>query len=60
MHKFQNYIDLRQNIGHRDTETSMWPSFTDIMTVILMIFMLTMIVVIIKNSNLAQHFYHQS
>jgi chromosome segregation ATPase len=32
----------------------MWPSFTDIMTVILMIFMLTMIVVIIKNSNLAQ------
>ena len=54
MHKFQNYIDLRQNIGRRDTETSMWPSFTDIMTVILMIFMLTMIVVIIKNSNLAQ------
>jgi chromosome segregation ATPase len=32
----------------------MWPSFTDIMTVILMIFMLTMTVVIIKNSNLAQ------
>ncbi|MGD2271308.1 MAG: hypothetical protein PVI06_12965 [Desulfobacterales bacterium] len=32
----------------------MWPSFTDIMTVILMIFMLTMIVVIIKNSNMAQ------
>ena len=54
MHKFQNYIDLRQNIGRRNTETAMWPSFTDIMTVILMIFMLTMIVVIIKNSNLAQ------
>ena len=54
MHKFQNYIDLRQNIGRRATETAMWPSFTDIMTVILMIFMLTMIVVIIKNSNLAQ------
>ena len=54
MHKFQDYIDLRQNIGRRHTETSMWPSFTDIMTVILMIFMLTMIVVIIKNSNLAQ------
>ena len=41
-------------MGRRNTDTSMWPSFTDIMTVILMIFMLTMIVVIIKNSNLAQ------
>ncbi len=54
MHKFQNYIDLRQNSGRLNTDVSMWPSFTDIMTVILMIFMLTMIVVIIKNSNLAQ------
>jgi chromosome segregation ATPase len=54
MHKFQNYIDLRQNTGRQNTDTSMWPSFTDIMTVILMIFMLTMIVVIIKNSTLAQ------
>jgi chromosome segregation ATPase len=54
MHKFQTYIDLRQNVGRQTTDTSLWPSFTDIMTVILMIFMLTMIVVIIKNSNLAQ------
>lgn len=54
MHRFQPYIDLRQNVGHQTTDTSLWPSFTDIMTVILMIFMLTMIVVIIKNSNLAQ------
>jgi DNA repair exonuclease SbcCD ATPase subunit len=54
MHKFQNYIDLRQNVGRQTTDISLWPSFTDIMTVILMIFMLTMIVVIIKNSNLAQ------
>ena len=54
MHIFQNTIDLRQNRQRQNSDISLWPSFTDIMTVILMIFMLTMIVVIIKNSNLAQ------
>ena len=33
-------------------EADFWPSFTDIMTVILMVFMLTMVVVIIKNADL--------
>lgn len=54
MHIFQNTIDLRRNRQRQNSDISLWPSFTDIMTVILMIFMLTMIVVIIKNSNLAQ------
>lgn len=52
MHNFQKYTDLRQNMQGPTADTSLWPSFTDIMTVILMIFMLTMIAVIIKNSNL--------
>jgi chromosome segregation ATPase len=52
MHKFENFKDLRLNARSETSETTLWPTFTDIMTVILMIFMLTMIVVIIKNANL--------
>ena len=54
MHNFDNFIDLRLNRRRQSDESSLWPSFTDIMTVILMIFMLTMIVVIVKNANLAK------
>ena len=52
MHLFRGYPDLRMNRSSSETDTSMWPSFTDIMTVILMVFMLTMVVVIIKNADL--------
>lgn len=52
MHQFNDYINLRQNLESRQSDTSIWPSFTDIMTVVLMIFMLTMVAVIIKNSDL--------
>lgn len=54
MHNFDNFIDLRLNRRRQSDDISLWPSFTDIMTVILMIFMLIMIVVIVKNANLAQ------
>jgi chromosome segregation ATPase len=54
MHSFQKYTELRQNLQGPTSDTSLWPSFTDIMTVILMIFMLTMIAVIIKNSTLRE------
>ena len=54
MHNFDNFIDLRLNRRRQSDDSSLWPSFTDIMTVILMIFMLTMIVVIVKNANLAK------
>jgi DNA repair exonuclease SbcCD ATPase subunit len=58
MHRFESYSNLRVNARERDSEVTLWPSFTDIMTVILMIFMLTMIVVIIRNSNLSQALLH--
>ena len=54
MHKFEPFIDLRQNSKELATESSLWPTFTDIMTVVLMVFMFTMIAMIIKNSNLLQ------
>jgi len=54
MHRFDTFPELRAG-GHKPNgEITLWPSFTDIMTVVLMIFMLTMIVVIIKNTNLAR------
>ncbi len=52
MHHFRGYPDLRLNRSSQSSDTSFWPSFTDIMTVILMVFMLTMVVVIIKNADL--------
>jgi len=52
VHIFRGFPDLRLNRSSSSSDTSMWPSFTDIMTVILMVFMLTMVVVIIKNADL--------
>ncbi|OGR27298.1 MAG: hypothetical protein A2277_03485 [Desulfobacterales bacterium RIFOXYA12_FULL_46_15] len=54
MHRFDTFTNLRVNAGDRQSEITLWPSFTDIMTVVLMIFMLTMVVVIVKNTTLAQ------
>jgi biopolymer transport protein ExbD len=52
MHRFGGSTDLRVNRQGQTSDTTLWPSFTDIMTVILMVFMLTMVVVIIKNTDL--------
>lgn len=52
MHQFRGFNDLRVNRQNQSSDTTIWPSFTDIMTVILMVFMLTMVVVIIKNADL--------
>ncbi|MBF0264082.1 MAG: hypothetical protein HQL46_02335 [Gammaproteobacteria bacterium] len=42
------FIDLRQNNG-QIVEESFWPSFTDVMTVIVMIFLIATTVLIVKN-----------
>ena len=52
MHHFRAFPDLRVNARSQTSDSALWPSFTDIMTVILMVFMLTMIVVIVKNAHL--------
>jgi len=52
MHQFRGFNDLRVNKQNQSSDNTIWPSFTDIMTVILMVFMLTMVVVIIKNADL--------
>jgi len=42
------FIDLRQNHSHL-VEESFWPSFTDIMTVVVMIFLIATSILIVKN-----------
>lgn len=54
MHRFDTYFDFRRQRRRQSADISLWPSFTDIMTVILMIFMLTMTMVIIKNADMAR------
>ncbi len=46
------FTDLRMNHQNGQGDDSFWPSFTDIMTVIVMIFLLAMVVVMIRNSEL--------
>ncbi len=48
------FTDLRMNHQSGQGDDSFWPSFTDIMTVIVMIFLLAMVVVILRNTELIQ------
>jgi len=45
------FVDLRLNDGHAG-EDSFWPSFTDIMMVIVLIFLLAMLTLLMKNMDL--------
>jgi len=45
------FVDLRLNQGE-GAEEGFWPSFTDIMTVIVMIFLLAMLTLLLKNMDL--------
>lgn len=45
----EGFIDLRQNHAAHMVEESFWPSFTDIMTVVVMIFLIATSILIVKN-----------
>ncbi|MCG7880115.1 MAG: hypothetical protein JAY75_23760 [Candidatus Thiodiazotropha taylori] len=47
-----NFIDLRLNQQGNQGEDSFWPSFTDIMTVVVMIFLLAMVILLLRNMEL--------
>jgi chromosome segregation ATPase len=47
-----NFIDLRLNQQGGQGDDSFWPSFTDIMTVIVMIFLLAMVILLLRNMEL--------
>jgi chromosome segregation ATPase len=48
----QGFIDLRANADSASGNDSFWPSFTDIMTVVVMIFMLASTILILRNWDL--------
>jgi len=52
MNPDQGFIDLRLNRQEGENSESFWPSFTDIMTVIVMIFLIAMVVLLIRNMEL--------
>ncbi len=45
----EKFVDLRQNHGHSGLDHSFWPSFTDIMMVVVMIFIIASTVLILRN-----------
>ncbi|WP_457674786.1 hypothetical protein [Thiolapillus sp.] len=49
-----SFIDLRLNRGSDQGNESFWPSFTDVMTVIMMIFLIAMVVVLLRNMELVK------
>ena len=46
------FTDLRLNGGSNDIQEGFWPSFTDIMTVVVMIFLISMVVLLVRNMEL--------
>ena len=52
----QGFVDLRvQAHGEGSySDDSVWPSFTDIMTVVVMIFLMALVVILIRNVDLVQ------
>jgi len=48
------FVDLRSEGRTRTEEDSVWPSFTDIMTVIVMIFLMALVVILIRNVDLVR------
>jgi hypothetical protein len=48
------FVDLRLNRGDQQGNESFWPSFTDVMTVIVMIFLISMVVVLLRNMELVK------
>ena len=54
MNPDQGFVDLRLNQAEGQNQESFWPSFTDIMTVIVMIFMIAMVILLLRNIELVR------
>lgn len=48
----EGFTSLRLNSGGNEVQEGFWPSFTDIMTVIVMIFLIAMVVLLLRNMEL--------
>ncbi len=50
----EGFVDLRRNLGTAGDDGSFWPSFTDIMMVVAMIFMIASTVLVLRNWDLVR------
>ena len=52
----QSFVDLRTSSLSQGSHTddSVWPSFTDIMTVVVMIFLMSLVVILLRNVELVK------
>jgi len=48
------FVDLRLNRQEGQVNESFWPSFTDIMTVVVMIFLIAMVILLMRNMDLVR------
>jgi len=48
------FVDLRLNSGAAQAEEGFWPSFTDVMTVIVMVFLLALVGILVRNFELME------
>ena len=50
------FVDLRvsPSVSGRSDDDSVWPSFTDIMTVVVLIFLVSLVVILMRNTELVQ------
>jgi len=48
------FVDLRLNGQENQLQEGFWPSFTDIMTVVVMIFMMAMVILLLRNIELVR------
>ena len=56
MIRTEGFVDLRVSPSGQigTNEDSFWPSFTDVMTVIVMIFLLALVVILMRNMELVR------
>ncbi|HJL66341.1 MAG: hypothetical protein QF586_01570 [Arenicellales bacterium] len=62
MKRTGGFVDLRIQPNSRSSlsDDSVWPSFTDIMTVVVMIFLMALVVIMIRNTELGQQLQQKS
>ncbi len=51
MNPDEGFVDLRLNRQEGQNQDSFWPSFTDIMTVIVMIFLIAMVILLLRTKD---------
>jgi len=58
--KARGFVNLRGTATASTNEDSVWPSFTDVMMVIVMVFLMALVVILIRNVDLTDQLVKRS